>query len=79
MGEKNIPVTYLLYPDEGHGFARPENTTSFHAVAEVFLARCLGGRCQPLGKDLAGSSMQVLQGEEFIAGLAEAMPPKTAK
>lgn len=59
---RNIPVTYLLYPDEGHGFARPENTLSFNAVAEAFLARCLGGRLEPLGQDLADASMQVLAG-----------------
>src|SRR5262249_37646837 len=37
MQAKNIPVTYVLYPDEGHGFARPENRMSFFAVAEAFL------------------------------------------
>ena len=43
MQDKNIPVTYALYPDEGHGFARPENNLSFFAVTEAFLAGCLGG------------------------------------
>ena len=41
-------VTYVLYPDEGHGFARPENRIDFNARAESFLARCLGGRVEPL-------------------------------
>ena len=59
MTEHGIPVTYLLYPDEGHGFARPENNLSFMAVAEAFLARCLGGRHEPVGDDLEGSSIQV--------------------
>ena len=44
MTAKNIPVTYVLYPDEGHGFARPENNMSFNAVTEAFLAEQLGGR-----------------------------------
>ncbi len=44
MQAKKIPVTYVLYSDEGHGFARPANQTSFYAVAEAFLSRCLGGR-----------------------------------
>ncbi|HYB52692.1 MAG TPA: S9 family peptidase, partial [Thermoanaerobaculia bacterium] len=35
-------VTYVVYPDEGHGFARPENRIDFNARAEVFLAKCLG-------------------------------------
>ena len=43
----DIPVTYLVFPDEGHGFARPENRLSFFAEAEAFLARHLGGRCEP--------------------------------
>jgi dipeptidyl aminopeptidase/acylaminoacyl peptidase len=43
MHAKHIPVTYVLYPDEGHGFARPENNLSFYAIAEAFLAKHLGG------------------------------------
>ena len=38
-----VPVTYAVYPDEGHGFLRPENNASFWAIAEVFLSQCLGG------------------------------------
>src|SRR5262249_33790177 len=34
MQDKKIPVTYVLYSDEGHGFARPENNQSFNAVNE---------------------------------------------
>ncbi len=70
MTERGIPVTYLLYPDEGHGFARPENNLSFMAVAESFLARCLGGRYQPVDDDFAASSIEVVAGAEQIPGLA---------
>jgi len=70
---KNIPVTYVLYPDEGHGFARPENTLSFCAIAEAFLARCLGGRCEPIGEDFARASLQVPAGAQDIPGLADAL------
>ncbi len=63
MKERGIPVTYVLYPDEGHGFARPENNLSFMAVAEAFLARCLGGRSEPVGDDFEGSSIEVAAGE----------------
>ena len=73
MLEKNIPVAYVLYPDEGHGFARPENNLSFYAVAEAFLARCLGGRFQPVGDDFDGSSISVTTGAEQIPGLEEAL------
>ncbi|MBI3195625.1 MAG: S9 family peptidase, partial [Ignavibacteriae bacterium] len=39
-------VEYMLFPDEGHGFARPENRLKFYAVAEMFLAKYLGGRVE---------------------------------
>ncbi|WP_149195206.1 S9 family peptidase [Luteimonas suaedae] len=73
MQEKNIPVTYVLFPDEGHGFARPENSKAFNAVAEGFLSTCLGGRAQPIGEDFAGSSISVPVGADGVPGLAEAM------
>ena len=41
-------MTYVLYPDEGHGFARPENRVDFNARAEAFLAEHLGGRAEPM-------------------------------
>ena len=44
MKEKGIDHEYLLFEDEGHGFARPENRLKFYAGAERFLARHLGGR-----------------------------------
>ena len=75
MQAKGIPVTYALYPDEGHGFARPENNMSFNAITEAFLARCLGGRFERLGDDLAGSSVIVPTGAEEIAGLAKKLSP----
>ena len=69
MKERAIPVTYLLYPDEGHGFARPENNLSYMAVAEAFLAKYLGGRFEPIGDDFQGSSIQVLAGADDVPGL----------
>ncbi len=75
MEEKGIPVTYALYPDEGHGFARPENSTSFNAVTEMFLAKILGGRYEPLtAEDLEGSSLHVPAGTDDVPGLAEVLP-----
>ena len=73
MQAKNIPVTYVLYPDEGHGFARPENDLSFSAVAEAFLASVLEGRFEPIGDDFKGSSITVPIGAEQIAGLKESL------
>jgi dipeptidyl aminopeptidase/acylaminoacyl peptidase len=59
MRAKNIPVTYVLFPDEGHGFARPVNNIAFQAVAENFLAGCLGGRAEPVGDVLKASTAQM--------------------
>ena len=73
MQEKNIPVTYVLYPDEGHGFNRPENRTSFYAVAETFLAQCLGGPYEPVGNDFKGASITVPSGADQVYGLADAL------
>ncbi|MBD1941030.1 S9 family peptidase [Coleofasciculus sp. FACHB-712] len=55
MQKANKPVEYALYTDEGHGFARPENRLHFYAIAEEFLSKYLGGRCEPLG-DIPGHS-----------------------
>ncbi|MFT4068048.1 S9 family peptidase [Paraburkholderia sp.] len=62
MQSNGIPVTYLLYPDEGHGFARAPNRLSFYAVAEAFLERHLGGRAEPIAEaDFEASTMQVIE------------------
>jgi dipeptidyl aminopeptidase/acylaminoacyl peptidase len=79
MKAKKLPVTYLLYPDEGHGFARPQNRLSFYAVAEGFLNQCLGGQFQPIGRDFDGSSVTAPQGAEIVPGLAEAMKERESK
>lgn len=46
MKTKGIPHEYLLFPDEGHGFAKPENRLRYYAAAEKFLAANLGGRLE---------------------------------
>jgi len=73
MTQKKLPVTYVLYKDEGHGFARPENRTSFYAISEAFLSKCLGGRFEPIGQDFEGSSVAVPTGAEHGSGLKEAL------
>jgi dipeptidyl aminopeptidase/acylaminoacyl peptidase len=69
MRKKGIPVTYVLYPDEGHGFARPENRLSFNAVVEAFLSRYLGGRYEPVGNDFKGAAITVPTGAAGVPGL----------
>lgn len=68
MKSRKIPVTYVLYSDEGHGFARPENRMSFNAVAEAFLAKNLGGRVEPM-EDFNGSTIAIPSGSKYIPGL----------
>ena len=46
LKEAGIDYEYMLFPDEGHGFAKPENRLRFYAAAERFLARHLGGRAE---------------------------------
>jgi len=50
MRKAKKEVEYVVYKDEGHGFARPENRLHFYAIAEQFLAKHLGGRAEPLGE-----------------------------
>jgi hypothetical protein len=63
-------VSYVVFPDEGHGFARPENNIAFFAIAEAFLSAHLGGSYLPLSKaELDASSMQIKEGKRGIPGL----------
>lgn len=71
MKSKNIPVTYVLFPDEGHGFARPQNNMAFYAVSEAFLAQHLGGNYEPINDDFKGSSIEVPDGKNLVPGLSE--------
>jgi dipeptidyl aminopeptidase/acylaminoacyl peptidase len=69
MRAKNIPVTYVVYPDEGHGFQKPPNRLSYIAIAEAFFARHLGGACEPVGRDFNGSSHEVRAGAEILLAI----------
>jgi len=73
MQSKGIPVTYVLFPDEGHGFARPENNIAFNAVTENFLAGCLRGRAEPIGGTVKVSSAKVPVGAQHAPGLEVAL------
>jgi dipeptidyl aminopeptidase/acylaminoacyl peptidase len=58
MRAKNLPVTYVVYTDEGHGFARPNNRLDFYGRVDEFLAKQLGGRSEPWQK-IEGTSAEV--------------------
>jgi dipeptidyl aminopeptidase/acylaminoacyl peptidase len=73
MDQHGVKVTYLLYPDEGHGILRKENERSFFAVVEVFLGECLGGRYGALDEHIEGSSVRVPIGVQHVPGLEAAL------
>jgi dipeptidyl aminopeptidase/acylaminoacyl peptidase len=71
MREKGLPVTYVVFPDEGHGFARPVNNLAFFALTEAFLGQHLGGRVEPMGSVLRASSARIEAGAELIDQVAQ--------
>ncbi|KAK5823676.1 aminopeptidase [Linnemannia elongata] len=66
MVARKIPVGYVLFSDEGHGFARPPNKIAFNAICEKFLNNHLGGRHEPHGNDFEGSTAKILHGKEDL-------------
>jgi hypothetical protein len=67
-------VSYVLFKDEGHGFARPVNRLAFFAVTEAFLATHLGGRYEAIGNAFKGSSITVPAGASEVPGLVMKLP-----
>jgi dipeptidyl aminopeptidase/acylaminoacyl peptidase len=51
MRKNGKPVLYYVFPDEGHGFARPANNMAFNAASEEFLAKYVDGRFEPATAD----------------------------
>lgn len=58
MRAGGLPVEYIVFPDEGHGFARPENNLKFTAAAESFLAKYLGGRAEPASAEESSEELR---------------------
>lgn len=67
MKTKNIPHIYMLFMDEGHGFARPENKFGFYSVTEHFLAEHLGGRVENITTELDQTTLDPTQKEALKA------------
>jgi dipeptidyl aminopeptidase/acylaminoacyl peptidase len=79
MQEHKIPVTYVLFPDEGHGFQRPTNSLAFNAVTEAFLAKYLGGRFEAIGDAFNNSTITVPAGAGDVPGIEGKLPAKASK
>ncbi len=58
MRKTLLPVEYLVFPNGGHDIRRPENVLRLAAATEDFLARHLGGRCEPPSKEEEWDSLQ---------------------
>jgi dipeptidyl aminopeptidase/acylaminoacyl peptidase len=65
LEKESAHFTYVVYPDEGHFFSKPEDRESTLGLSENFLAHCLGGRAEHLG-DLHQSKPQIPYGKEYI-------------
>jgi hypothetical protein len=67
MQSKGIPVTYVLYPNEGHGFAKPENRISFFAITESFLSAVFKNQSyEAISDDFKGAEFEIKAGHKFI-------------
>lgn len=65
MKSHGIPVSYLLYPDEGHGLSRPENKLSMCAIIEYFLSNIAGGRYLAHNNEFPGSSIEIKENDSI--------------
>ena len=63
----------MLYPDEGHGFARPTNRIDFNGRTEGFLAEHLGGRAEPFEKSDEATATFPLKTTAYEYEAAQAM------
>jgi len=79
MQARDIPVTYVLFPDEGHGFRRPENNQAFNAVAEAFLSEHLGGRFEEMSAEMPGTTMLIPAGVDGIPEMPPSLKEKVTK
>ncbi len=67
LKSKDIPVSYVVFPDEGHGFAHPQNAVAFIALAEGFLSRSLGGRALAMThKEQEAANFEVRHGAQLL-------------
>lgn len=61
---KGAKVAFVVYPEEGHGFANPQTRATHYGVIENFLAGCLGGRAEPVDLSTARQKVDIRFGEQ---------------
>lgn len=79
MRDLKLPVEYLVAPDEGHGFRRPENNMAMYASIEKFLAAHLGGRFQPDMPDNIAQRLSEITVDPATVVLAKALTAEELK
>jgi hypothetical protein len=58
--QNNIPVTYLVFPQEGHWIQKPQDNIAWAAICEVFLAvHIQGAQAQSIGDDLWNADVEI--------------------
>ena len=58
MEERQLPIDFVVFPDEGHGLSNPRNSLAMYALVEAFLEEHVGGRMEPFGTTLEQSSFE---------------------
>jgi dipeptidyl aminopeptidase/acylaminoacyl peptidase len=58
MKARKLPIDFVVFPDEGHGWANPRNALAWAALEEAFLQQHIGGRAEPAGDAFSQSSME---------------------
>jgi len=76
MKANNLPVIYVLYPDEGHNLRNPENLLSFYALTENFLALHLEGKAEPIEDAFEKSSMEMIEGKKIVERISSSQTIK---
>ena len=58
MKKRQLPIDFVVFPDEGHGLANPLNALAMYALVEAFLRNHVGGRAEPFGSSVEQSSLE---------------------
>ncbi len=60
MKKNNKDVAYILFPDEGHRFAKFSNKLMYFHHAEIFLSNYLRGKCYPIDQKIVAESTAII-------------------
>jgi len=60
LKKNRIPVTYVVYPDEGHGMRKPHNMLAMAGLVEEFLHQCLHGDVEPFTLGMYNSTAVIM-------------------